>query len=196
MTPTHAAPLVAQEFGAVVLLTGLSGAGKSTLASAMHANPPAAWRGRVDILDGDELRAKITTDLGFDEASREMQLLRATDLALASARDGRVAVCALIAPLARARAKARALVGATPFLLIHVATSLAVCEERDPKGLYRRARAGEITEFTGVSSPYQEPEDADLTLDLGVLDITAACAQAWSVIADRVEAARREQASS
>jgi sulfate adenylyltransferase len=177
--------------GAVVLLTGLSAAGKSTLARAMQSSPSPRWEGLVDVLDGDELRQRISADLGFDPASRVRQLLRATEFAIDRANDGRVALCALIAPIASARARAREIAGPTPFMMIYIATPLSVCEERDPKGLYRRARAGELAEFTGVSSAYEVPRDADLVLDMGKLTVSEAASLAWSAVDARVVATTR-----
>ena len=151
--------------GAVVFLTGLSGAGKSTIAEALATDLRAAGR-EVAIIDGDVLRQHVSADLGFDAASREANVRRAAELAARFASNGLVAVSALIAPFERSRREAREIVGtAAPFLLVYVSTPLDVAEARDPKGLYRRARAGEIADFTGIDSPYEPPTDADLVID-------------------------------
>jgi sulfate adenylyltransferase len=151
--------------GPVIFLTGLSGAGKSTIAEALAENLRAAGR-EVTIIDGDVLRRAVSSDLGFDAASREANVRRAAELAARFAADGQVVISALIAPFERSRREARAIVEpVAPFLLVYVSTPLAVAEARDPKGLYRRARAGEIPDFTGIDSPYEAPPDADLVID-------------------------------
>ncbi len=151
--------------GAVVFLTGLSGAGKSTIAEALAAQLRAAGE-PVTVLDGDELRKHLSADLGFDQASREANVQRAAEIAAQLAGEGQVVVGALISPFDRSRRRARQLVEPTaPFLLVYVRTPLDVAEARDPKGLYARARAGEIPDFTGIDSPYEEPEDAELVID-------------------------------
>lgn len=150
--------------GAVVFLTGLSGAGKSTIAEALAASLGADGRD-VSIVDGDELR-RVSAHLGFDAGSREANVRRAGELAEERARDGLIVIAALIAPFERSRREAREIVTrSAPFLLVWVRTPLAVAEARDPKGLYARARAGEIVDFTGIDSPYEEPTDADLVID-------------------------------
>jgi adenylyl-sulfate kinase len=163
--------------GAVVFMTGLSGAGKSTIAEALKADLDAAGRPST-ILDGDVLRARDATNLGFDQASRERQIQRAADLAAEDAANGKVVIAALIAPFDRARKLARATVEpVAPFLLTWVRTPLEVAEERDPKGLYKKVRAGEIGEFTGISSPFEEPQDAELVIDTTTTPVPEAVAR-------------------
>jgi len=157
--------------GVVVFLTGLSGAGKSTIAEALAAELRATGRA-VSIIDGDVLRQHVSADLGFDPASREANVRRAAELATALAAEGQVVISALIAPFERSRHEARAIVEkAAPFLLVFVSTPLDVAEARDPKGLYRRARAGEIADFTGIDSPYEAPMDADLVIDTSITPV-------------------------
>ena len=163
--------------GAVIFLTGLSGAGKSTIAEALATDLRAAGR-EVSIVDGDVLRKDVSADLGFDAASREANVRRAAELAARFAADGQIVVTALIAPFERSRREAREIVERTaPFLLVHVSTPLDVAEARDPKGLYRRARAGEIADFTGIDSPYEPPTDADVTIDTVTTGVAAAVAR-------------------
>ena len=151
--------------GAVVFMTGLSGAGKSTIAEALQSELIANGR-PATILDGDVLRARDATALGFDRASRERQVQRAAELAAQYAAEGQIVICALIAPFDAARKLARATVTpVAPFLLAWVRTPLEVAEARDPKGLYAKVRAGEIGEFTGISSPFEEPDDAEVVID-------------------------------
>jgi sulfate adenylyltransferase len=150
--------------GAVVFLTGLSGAGKSTIAAALAADLEGTGR-HVSVIDGDELR-RVAAHLGFDAASREANIQRAAELAEERARDGHIVIAALIAPYERSRRLAREIVEVSAaFVLVYVRTPLEVAEARDPKGLYAKARAGEIKDFTGIDSPYEEPTEADLMID-------------------------------
>lgn len=167
--------------GAVVFLTGLSGAGKSTIAEALAADLEGVGHD-VSIIDGDELR-RLSAHLGFDAASREANVRRAAELAEERARDGQIVIAALIAPFERSRREAREIVErSAPFMLVWVRTPLAVAEARDPKGLYRRARAGEIPDFTGIDSPYEEPADADLVIDTTTMSVPEAVAAISSAL--------------
>ncbi|HJP89129.1 MAG TPA: adenylyl-sulfate kinase [Candidatus Limnocylindrales bacterium] len=151
--------------GVVLFMAGLSGAGKSTIASALADRLRAAGRD-VSILDGDELRKHLSADLGFDRASRDRQVRRAAELAASEAADGKVVIAALMSPFDAARRDARAVVEPVArFLLVHVAAPLEIAEGRDPKGLYRRARAGELRDFIGLDVPFERPMDADITID-------------------------------
>ncbi|WP_237492652.1 adenylyl-sulfate kinase [Modestobacter sp. L9-4] len=154
--------------GRAVMFTGLSGAGKSTIAGRLVELLLEAGR-TVTLLDGDDVRTHLSAGLGFSRADRDTNVRRIGWVAAQIAKHGGLAVCAPIAPYAATRADARRLVeeqaGPGSFLLVHVATPLAECEARDRKGLYARARAGEIPEFTGISDPYEEPTDAEIVLD-------------------------------
>jgi len=151
--------------GLVVFLTGLPGAGKSTLARALRERVAALGRS-VTLLDGDEVRTLLSSELGYSRAHRDLNVRRVGYVAAEIARHGGVAICALIAPYAAARAEVRQRSAAAGhFLLVHVATPPEVCERRDPKGQYARARAGLLPGFTGVSDPYEVPQDADLVID-------------------------------
>jgi sulfate adenylyltransferase len=170
--------------GAVIFLTGLSGAGKSTIAEALAAGLRATGR-QVSIIDGDVLRQHVSADLGFDAASREANVRRAAELAAALAAEGQVVISALIAPFERSRREARAIVEkAAPFLLVFVSTPLDVAEARDPKGLYRRARAGEIADFTGIDSPFEVPVDADLVIDASITPVPESVARIRALLDD------------
>lgn len=152
-----------------VWLTGLSGAGKSTLAFALGA----ALRERrmaVSVLDGDVVRTGLCRDLGFSERDRHENIRRVAEAARLLNEAGVTVVCSLISPLRADRAMARDIVGADRFVEVHVSTPLAVCEVRDPKGLYRKAREGVLKEFTGISAPYEEPPSPSLSLDTSRLD--------------------------
>jgi sulfate adenylyltransferase len=149
----------------VVFFTGLSGSGKSTIAQALADALRRSGR-RVTVLDGDEVRSRLWPELGFDVASREANIERLAWVAALVAAHGGIAVAAPIAPLASGRGRARATVEPHgEFVLVYVSTPLEVCEQRDSKGLYARARAGELADFTGISSPYEPPDDADVVID-------------------------------
>lgn len=159
--------------GAVVFFTGLSGSGKSTIARAL-ADDLTDRGSRVTLLDGDDIRQHLSAELGFDVASRERNIDRIAYVASLVAAHGGIALAAPIAPFAAGRAAARTMIEAHgTFLLVFVDTPLEVCEMRDRKGLYAEARAGRIADFTGINSPYEAPEDADVvieTVTTGVAD--------------------------
>ncbi len=148
--------------GAVVWLTGLSGAGKSTLARGLEQRLRAA-NIRVEVLDGDEVRAHLSKGLGFSRDDRDTNVLRIAYVANLLARNGVVAITAAISPYRETRAKARALCGSR-FIEVFASAPIETCEARDVKGLYKRARAGEIAQFTGVSDPYEAPERPELVV--------------------------------
>ena len=151
--------------GAVILFTGLSGSGKSTIARGL-AESLGDQHANVALLDGDAFRRKVSQHLGFDRVSRNQNVVNIANAALETARAGAIAIAAPIAPFSESRSAARGIVSVElPFFLIHVSTPLEVCEQRDRKGLYAKARSGEISDFTGISSPYEVPTDADLTID-------------------------------
>ena len=174
--------------GAVVFLTGLSGAGKSTIAEALAASLHEAGRDAT-IIDGDVLRQHVSADLGFDAASREANVRRAAELAAQFASNGQIVISALIAPFERSRREAREIVGtAAPFLLVYLSTPLEVAEARDPKGLYKRARAGEIPDFTGIDSPYEPPPAADLVIDTSITPVPESVSRIRALLEKRLEA--------
>ena len=151
--------------GLVIFFTGLPGAGKSTLAQALAAMLERNGRS-VTLLDGDEVRRLLSSELGYSRAHRDLNVLRIGYVATEVARHGGVAICAQIAPYAAARAEVRSRARATgQFFLVYVSTPIEVCERRDPKHHYARARAGLLPGFTGISDPYEVPQDADLVID-------------------------------
>lgn len=155
--------------------TGLPGAGKTTL--AMHLEARLVRRGLAAfVLDGDNLRHGLCRDLGFSDADRGENIRRTAEVCRLFNEAGVISLCALVSPLATQRAMARDIVGTTRFFEIHVATPLAVCESRDPKGLYRRARQGTLRGLTGVDGLYERPEHPALTLDTSALSIDDALA--------------------
>jgi bifunctional enzyme CysN/CysC len=165
--------------GGVVWLTGLSGSGKSTLAQACERE--LFRRGyQVYVLDGDNVRAGLNANLGFSPEDRAENIRRVGEAAALFADAGMLVITAFISPYvadrARARVAAERLVGEGAFQEVFVKADLATCEDRDPKGLYARARAGEIAEFTGVSAPYEAPDAPDLVVDTAAGDISACVA--------------------
>jgi adenylyl-sulfate kinase len=151
--------------GFVVWLTGLSASGKTTIANILE--PELEARGLVvDHLDGDIVRTHLSKGLGFSKEDRDTNIARIGWVASRLARAGAAVVVSAISPYEAARRHARSLVEQhAPFVEIHVATPLAECARRDPKGLYAAAFAGELDEFTGISAPYEEPAEPELRLD-------------------------------
>lgn len=158
---------------ATLWLTGLSAAGKTTLALAL-ADELIASGVRCEILDGDVVRRELSQDLGFSKADRSENIRRVAKRCRELNDAGIWAIAALISPYRSDRAQARTTIGAARFFEIYLSTSLAVCEARDPKGLYRRARTGEIANFTGINDPYEAPLLPDRQLD-GEALTQAAC---------------------
>lgn len=160
--------------GGVLWLTGLSGAGKSTL--ALEVERALFAKGyHVYVLDGDNLRHGLNSNLGFSPEDRTENIRRVGEVAALFADAGFVCVSAFISPYREDRARARAAAGDS-FHEIHVKADLATCESRDPKGLYKRARLGEIPDFTGISAPYEEPENPELAVDTASLSIADSAA--------------------
>jgi len=157
--------------GCVIWLTGLSGAGKTTIArgleTALRENGSA-----VCVLDGDCLRRGLCSDLGFSPEDRQENIRRVGEVARLFAEAGLICIVALISPYRQERDRARAIMGAAGFLEVHVNAPLEVCEQRDPKGLYARARQGELKQFTGISAPYEPPTKPELVLRTDQLTVT------------------------
>lgn len=152
--------------GFTVFFTGLSGSGKSAIGRALLAKLLEDGSRRVTLLDGDLVRKNLSSELGFSREHRDINILRIGYVASEITKNGGVAICAPIAPYAATRRKVRqAIEPAGGFLEVHVSTSLEVCEQRDRKGLYAKARAGILKEFTGISDPYEVPENPELRID-------------------------------
>ena len=150
--------------GLVVWFTGLSGAGKSTLANALEAALHARGR-RTYVLDGDNIRLGLSRDLGFTDADRAENIRRVAEVARLMMDAGLIVMTAFISPFRAERELARELIGADRHIEIHVSTPLEACEQRDPKGLYRKARRGQLRGMTGIDSPYEPPLHPDLSID-------------------------------
>ncbi len=158
--------------GAILWFTGLSGAGKSTISVAVEA--ALHERGILTmVLDGDNIRHGLCSDLGFNEIDRQENIRRIGETAKLFMESGVVILTAFISPFRSDRQIARSLVAEEDFSEVYIKCPLEVCEKRDTKGLYAKARKGEINNFTGISSPYEEPENAQLTLNTDALDIQA-----------------------
>lgn len=171
----------------MVWLTGLSGAGKSTIASAVAAD----LRNRdiaVEVLDGDIVRRDLSHGLGFSKEDRDENVRRVGFVADLLSRHGVVVLVALVSPYRAARDAIRS--GRTPFLEVFVNAPVAVCERRDPKGLYKRARAGELAHFTGVSDPYEPPISADVECRTDLENLEESARKVLDAIGDAIDAAR------
>ena len=169
--------------GKVVWFTGLSGAGKTTLASALEQALHAKGK-HTYLLDGDIIRQGLSRDLGFSAADRTENIRRVAETARLMMDAGLIVLVALISPFRTERALARSLIGQEHFVEVFVDTPLPVCESRDPKSLYRKARCGLISEMTGIDSPYEPPCTPDVvihTMEISVLRGTA-------MLLDRLEA--------
>jgi sulfate adenylyltransferase len=152
--------------GFTVFFTGLPSSGKSTLANVLRARLLEAGGRPVTLLDGDIVRKNLSSELGFSKRDRNINIRRIGFVASEITKNGGIALCAPIAPYDKTRKDIRHRIQAGGgFILVHVATPLEICEQRDRKGLYAQARAGEIEDFTGISDPYEEPEDAEVVLD-------------------------------
>jgi len=157
--------------GYTVFFTGLSGSGKSTIANALMVKLMETGGRPVSLLDGDIVRKNLSSELGFSKEHRDLNIRRIGYVASEITKNGGIAICAPIAPYtATRRAVRESIEGVGGFIEIHVSTSVEVCEQRDRKGLYALARAGKIKEFTGISDPYEVPENAEMVID--TVDIT------------------------
>jgi adenylylsulfate kinase len=162
--------------GCIVWLTGLSGSGKSTIAVDLEKR---LWeRGvRAYILDGDNIRHGLNKNLGFSPADRTENIRRIGEVAKLFTDAGLVTLTAFISPYRADRDQVRALMPAGDFVEVHVICPVEVCEQRDVKGLYKKARAGEIKEFTGISAPYEEPLEPELAIDTSAQSVDASARQ-------------------
>lgn len=145
-------------------MTGLPGSDKSTLAGILQSKLVKEGR-LVEVLDGDEIRKGLSRDLGLSKADREEHARRVSFLAKILSRNDVISVVALISPYRTSRASARETIGKEAFVEVYIRASLATCEKRDPKGLYAKARRGEITNMTGLQDPYEEPVSPDIVID-------------------------------
>jgi adenylylsulfate kinase len=175
--------LLAQR-GATIWLTGLSGSGKSTIAVA--AERALVERGRLAyVLDGDNVRHGLNRNLGFSPEDRTENIRRIGEVAKLFTDAGVIVFSSFISPYRNDRDEVRALMGAGDFIEVYVSASLETCESRDVKGLYQKARAGEIPEFTGISAPYEEPERPELVIDTNRQSVAESVAQVVSYLEEK-----------
>lgn len=156
---------------AVIWLTGLSGSGKSTLANAIEQRLNAQFRAHTYLLDGDNLRTGLNRDLGFSLVERAENIRRAGEVARLFYDAGLIVLAAFISPLRADRAALRQRLPPGGFIEVYLDCVLEICEQRDPKGLYRKARAGLLPEFTGISSPFEAPSSPEIHLNTGVIPV-------------------------
>lgn len=167
----------------ILWFTGLSAAGKSTIASIVDTRLNALGK-HTYLLDGDIVRLGLNRDLGFTEPDRVENIRRIAEVARLMVDAGLITLVAFISPFRRERAMARRLVGAGEFVEIFVDTPIAVAEARDPKGLYKKARRGELKDFTGIDSPYEPPESPEIRIDTTVLSADEAADQIVRFVID------------
>lgn len=168
----------------IVWFTGLSGAGKSTIANLVEGW--LALQGRhTYLLDGDNVRHGLNKDLGFTAADRVENIRRVGEVARLFVDSGLIVLCSFISPFRAERESVRSLVGADEFIEVHVTAPLDVCEQRDPKGLYAKCRAGHLPNFTGIDSPYEEPEQPDLVLDTTTASASELAQRVVALLHDR-----------
>jgi sulfate adenylyltransferase len=171
--------------GFCVWLTGLSGSGKTTIAAALELQLRRLGRD-VTVFDGDAVRSQMSSDLGFSRQDRDTNVSRVAARAADVVNASGVAICALMSPYAAARQKARDVIGPERFVLVHVATPLHICESRDVKGLYAKARRGELRNVVGIDAAYEPPEDADLRLDTSASTVQAEVHDILAVLGSRL----------
>lgn len=170
MLPREAWENLLQQRGILLWMTGLSGSGKSTIALALERE--LHRRGRlVRLLDGDNIRSGINRGLGFSEEDRNENIRRIAEVAKLFVETGIITIATFVSPTRELREMAKSIVGADDFREIYVSTPLAECERRDVKGLYARARRGEVKNFTGISAPFEAPLHPDLDLDTSILSV-------------------------
>lgn len=194
--PVWFAPMVMREAlesrpmgGVSVMLTGLSAAGKSTLAQRLAQRWEMVHGKPMTILDGDEARKMLSSELGFSREHRELNVRRLGYVASEVSKHGGASVIAAIAPFEASRQESMKMMARSGVAcLVHVSTSLRTCEERDPKGLYAKARAGELRGFTGLDDPYETPSNPDLRLDMGMLGLDEACESIEMLVASKQRA--------
>ena len=162
---TESTSRVQKPQGFTIWMTGLSGSGKSTVSGVLKELFENQYGRYVEILDGDEVRKGLSKDLGLSREDREEHARRVSYLAKVLSRNGVISIVALISPYRVSRQQAKETIGADKFVEVYVKASLAKCEERDPKGLYKKARKGEITNMTGISDPYEAPEHPDIVIE-------------------------------
>lgn len=170
--------------GAALWFTGFSGSGKSTLAHTVEEKLHRVGC-HTFVFDGDNVRCGLCGDLGFSKADRQENLRRIGHMVKLFIDTGVLALTAFISPFRSDRENIKKIVGQADFIEIYCRCSIEVCEQRDVKGLYRRARAGEIKDFTGISSPYEEPENPDLIVDTDTISLEESADKIFNLLVER-----------
>ena len=168
----------------IIWLTGLSASGKSTLAFALE-RALIDWGHACYVLDGDNIRHGLNKNLGFSHEDRSENIRRIAEVAKLMSEAGLIVITAFISPYRDDRAIARRIIGPEIFREVHVSTSLSICESRDPKGLYMKAREGKVAEFTGISSAYEVPESPELVIDTEKISLDQAVTQLTTLVLKR-----------
>ncbi|MBN2273315.1 MAG: adenylyl-sulfate kinase [Bacteroidales bacterium] len=175
-----------RQYGKVIWMTGLSGAGKTTL--AIHLEKELNARGYLTrIIDNDRVRSGLNRDLGFSEDDRHENLRRIAEVAKLFCETGVIVIATFISPTEFSREQARGIIGSDDFMLLYVNASIEVCEKRDVKGLYKKARIGLIPFFTGIDSPFDPPENADIEVETDRISVEEAIDKILSKIIPCVE---------
>lgn len=169
----------------VIWFTGLSGSGKTTLAANLEKEL-FFRRFFCQVLDGDNIRAGINNNLGFNQEDRLENIRRIAEVSKLLINTGMITICSFISPTHEIRGMAKNIIGENDFIEIFLNPPLEVCEQRDTKGLYKKARAGIIKDFTGISSPFEAPEHPDLEIDTSVVSIKDSVDQIFNAIIDRI----------
>lgn len=172
-------------YAATIWLTGLSGAGKSTVAYELEKMLLEKGR-HCFVLDGDNIRHHLNRDLGFSIDDRKENIRRTAEVARLMNQAGLIVITSFISPCRDDRAMAREIIDEDNFIEVYVSASIQICESRDPKGLYAKARAGQISDFTGISSPYEPPVNPALTLDTGALPLEEAARTLFNHLEQRL----------
>lgn len=171
--------------GVCLWMTGLSGSGKSTIAIALERKLHSEGRFCV-VLDGDNVRAGINSNLGFSDADRTENIRRVAEVAKLFVQNGVVCICTFVSPSVAMREQARAIIGAADFVEVFIDTPLELCEQRDVKGLYAKARKGEVKDFTGISAPFEAPVKPDVRIATAGQSEEASTDQLYTSIAKRI----------
>lgn len=176
---------ILRQRGRVIWFTGLSGSGKTTLAASLEKEL-FFRRFFCQVLDGDNIRSGINSNLGFNDDDRLENIRRIAEVSKLLISGGMITICSFISPTKDIRDLAKNIIGSKDFIEIYLDTPLEECERRDVKGLYKKARAGEIKDFTGISAPFDPPENPNLTLDTSKLQIRECVDQIFKLISDRI----------
>jgi adenylylsulfate kinase len=181
MVSPHARAAIKSQRPRCIWFTGLSGAGKSTLANALEVRLHEQGF-HTSLLDGDNLRQGLCRDLGMSPEARKENIRRIAEVARLMVDAGLIVIVAAISPFRADRETARQLFSQDAFFEVYVSTPFEICAQRDPKGLYREARAGRIKNFTGLDSPYEAPLTPDCEIDTGELELSQACDRLWALL--------------